>query len=423
MSTSKVFSSTIKIVCVAAMQVIGLAAYCQNMNNPYSVYGVGDIDNKVYNRTSGMAGTGLALKSSAYLIDNNPAGLSGMTRSFYLAHIAVTGRSSSYSGDPIDASNSKNKDMWIKRFAFAVKVNKFWASSIGFGQFSNVNYKFTGTKFIEGGNSVYQTQLEGEGGLNDYYWTNSISIGKHLSIGIKSSVIAGAINQSEILSDAVLQSVITTKQQDYIGDLRFQGGMIYETKLSKAWDLSLGARYAPKTKFTSQRTLTVTENSTELVEDRYFKSDRFYLPHTIGGGIALKHNNKTTFAADYTYEDWSSLDVKKRGWQLISSHRTSVGVEFARFKSYQGFQAEHRFFQTGLFFEHSYLQIRNTPIQQYGLTAGMGGVLGNNLLYSFSLEAGSKGTRKASLIKESYVGFTLNLSYRDFLFSKGRKYE
>ena len=411
------------LTCLPVLIVAATTAFSQNMNNPYSVYGVGDIDSKVYNRTSGMGCTGLAIKSSAYLVDNNPAALTGLTRSFFQLHVSVAGRASSFSGDPIDASNASSKDMWIKRLALAVKINKFWASSIGFSQFSNVNYQFTGSQFLEGSNTTYKTGYAGDGGLNDYYWTNAVSLGKHFSLGIKSSVIAGAINQSETLSDEVLQSVITTRQQDYIGNLRFQGGLLYETALTKKWDVAVGGRFAPKTKFSAQRTLTITENDETLIDDKYVQNNRFFLPATYAAGIAVKKNKKTTFAADYTYENWSSLHIRESGWQLVSSNRVSAGVEFSRLTNQWGFPAERRFFQAGGFYTNSYLQVRNTPIREYGFTAGMGGVLGNNLLYSFSLEAGVKGTTTAKLIKENYVGFTLNLTYRDLLLSKGRKYD
>ena len=313
--------------------------------------------------------------------------------------------------------------MWIKRFALATKINKFWASSVGMGQFSNVNYKLTGDQSIEGSNSQYKTSFEGDGGLNEYYWTNAVSLGKHFSFGIKSSMIAGAINQSEILSDEILQSTITTKQQDYIGNLRFQAGAIYETALNKKWDLAIGARFSPKKRFSAERTITISENGSTIYEDDYIKPDRFYLPHSFAGGIALKHNKRTTLAADYAYEDWSSLNIKQQGWQLTNSHRISAGAEFSKLKQRAGQLTEYKFFQLGGFYNRSYLQVRNTPVNEYGFTIGMGGVLSNSLLYSLSLEAGVKGTTQQKLIRERYIGITLNITYSDFLFSKGRKYD
>lgn len=416
--------NTKKIIpIIAAVQFFGLQAFSQNMNSPYSIYGIGDIDFKTYNRTSGMGGTGLALRSSYYLVDNNPASIAGLTRSFYIVDAAVTGKSVTYSGTPITADNSKNKDFWMKRLSLAVKLNNHWASSIGFSQFSNVNYKFSGTKSVEGTATNYLAHYEGDGGLNEYHWTNAFSLGKHLSLGLKSSIVAGSINQTETVTDPAVSSTISTKVQDYFGKPRFQAGAIYAAPVSKKWDISIGGKFIPQTKMTAERTFSVLENDVAIMEDEFVKNNRFSLPNTFAAGIAIQHNKKTTFAVDYTYEDWSSLKIKEQGWQLISSNRLSAGVEFSRQAKVMNQVVEKRFFQLGGFYHNSYLQIRNEPINEFGFTAGMGGVIGKGLLYTLSLEAGSRGTTRQNLIKENYVQMTFSFSYRDFLASKGRKYD
>lgn len=420
--------------------VIGLLgttvpAFSQNMNNPYSVYGIGDIDHRVYDRTAGMAGTGLAMKSDFYLIDNNPASIIGLPKSFFTGHLALTGRASKFSGEPISSANSNNKDAWVKKLTIAAKINNFWASSFGFSQFSNINYKFSGTKFIEGTTTEYNTSFEGDGGLNEYYFTNAFAVGKRLSLGIRTSIIAGNITQGETLVDDGLQTAITTTQQDYIGNFRLQTGLIYDIPLNKKWDLSIGARFSPKTTFKAERTLTVTENGEKIAEETYIKNDRFYLPSTIGTGIALRKNRfsfrPTTFTLDYTFENWKSLGINERSWQLINSHKVSAGVQFSKFKMIRDFNApmEYKYFQFGGFFHNSYLQVRNQPIREYGITAGIGGMfgqidkLGNSARYSLTGELGVRGTTKSGLIRETYVGVTLTVSYFSFLFSKGRKYD
>jgi len=394
----------------------------QTMNSPYSVYGIGDIDYKSYNRTSGMAGTGLALSSNKYIINNNPASIAGLERSFFIVNITTTGKSATYQGDAITAINNKNHDFWIKGISLAAKINKSWASNIGIGQFSNVNYKFSGEQAIEGTTRVYTTAYEGDGGLNEFYWNNAVALNKHFSVGIKSSFITGTINQSETLYEPSLQSTIVTKQQDYFNNFRFQYGALYTGKLSKKWDLSMGARYSGKTKLTAERSLTVTQDDEVIVEDEFIKKDRFFLPATYAGGIAFTKNKKTTFSADYTYEDWSALNIRGNGWRYKSGQRLSAGVEFSKQLQYWNKPEEQKFYQLGAVFNNSYLQVRGVPVKEYGITAGMGGRLGNSLLYSFSGEFGVRGTTSSNLIKENYFQFTLSLSYRDFLFSKGRKY-
>lgn len=413
----------ILMMCAAfSLTLAGMHAYSQNMNSPYSVYGIGDIDNKSYNRTSGMGGTGIALRSSSYIINNNPASITGLDRSVLVAGIAATGKSSTYQGNAINTSNSSNRDFWVKGVSIGTRINKLWASNIGLGQFSNVNYRLTGTKVIEGSSNSYTTLQEGDGGLNEFYWNNAVSIGKHLSIGVRSSWLSGSINQTETLYDPELVTTIATKQQDYFSNFRFLYGGLYTTSIGKKWDLSLGGRYAAKTRLSASRSLTVTQDGAAIVEDEFVRKDRFYLPVSYGAGIALIHNKRTTFAADYSYENWSTLNIKGNGWRLINSHKLSAGVEFSRLVQQVNRPVEKKFVQLGGHIGNSYLQIKNKPITEYGITLGTGGVISHNLLYTLSGEFGVRGTTDMNLIKESYFQFTFSLSLREFLFSKGRRY-
>jgi hypothetical protein len=419
----KSMRDTIMKMCTCfCLAVILVDAHAQNMNNPYSVYGIGDIDYKSYNRTNGMAGTGLALRSSSYIINNNPASITGLERSFLVASIAATGKSSTYQGTPINTSNTTNRDFWVKGVSIGTKINKFWASNIGLGQFSNVNYKFTGTKAMEGSSNTYTTLQEGDGGLNEFYWVNAVSIGKHLSVGVRSSWLSGSINQTETLYDPNLLTTIATKQQDYFSNLRFQYGALYARSLSKKWDLSVGGRYAAKTRLAATRSLTVTQDGELIVDDAFIKKDRFNLPATYGAGIALTYDKRTIFAADYTYENWSAMKVRGNGWRLINSHRLSAGVEFARLVQQVNRPVEKKFVQLGAHIGNSYLQVKGKPVTGYGFTLGTGGVLGYNLLYTLSGEFGVRGTTDMNMIRENYFQFTFSLSLREFLFSKGRRY-
>jgi hypothetical protein len=396
--------------------------FSQNTNSPYSVYGIGDIDYKMYNRTSGLGGTGLALPSSAYLINNNPAAIAGLSRSFYVFNAAGAGKTVQFSGTPIGTGNSTSKDFWIKGVSLSVKVNNFWASSFGFNQFSNINYKFSGSKQVEGTTSQYLISYEGDGGINDYYWTNAFSIGKHFMVGVKSSFMAGGINQTENISDEALSATIQSIQQDYYYHLRFEYGGIFYAPLSKTWDFSIGGKFATKTNMPSNRTLTVIQNGVGLVNDQYVQSNSFSLPMSAGGGIAITHNKSSTIVADYVFENWSKTGLKGNGWQMVDNKRISAGYEITRQVNKLGKLPFERSVQFGAYYNSGYLTIRNKQISDYGVTIGTAGNI-RGLLYNLSLDVGQRGTRAADLIRENYFQLTLGLSYRDFLFSKGRKYD
>src|SRR5689334_16055489 len=155
------------------------SASAQDLNSPYSSYGIGDFNWRSFNRTSGMANTGFALKSSYFVVDNNPASLIGLDRSFYGINLALNGKFVKYSGTPITVDNSSNKDFYIERFGLAVKINSWWASAAGFRKFSTVSYSFTNPQAVEGGTTTYNVKYEGNGGVNDFYLTNAFQLGKH----------------------------------------------------------------------------------------------------------------------------------------------------------------------------------------------------------------------------------------------------
>ncbi|MCU7548330.1 hypothetical protein OCK74_04350 [Chitinophagaceae bacterium LB-8] len=395
----------------------------QSMSTPYSVYGVGDIDPRTYNHNIGMGSTGLALKTTLFSSGNNPASVAGMQRSFFMLETNGTFKSVGYSGKAITNDNKSNSDFTIKKLSLSTKLNSVWASGIGFKQYSSVNYQFQTTKPIEGSEQNYLIQYSGDGGLNSYYWNNAFALGKNLSLGVTSSFLSGSVNQTETITESS-GNVVQSLRKDYYKQFHFDYGLIYTAAISKKWNLALGGRFAQQTKLNKERSLTVIANSDSLISQDVIQTSSFSLPQSYGAGIAFYNKTgTTTFAADYSHDNWTSLNYKGSGWKLVNSDRFSVGAEFASFKQTLNKTAQKRSFQLGAFINNSYLQVKNYQINDYGITAGLTRSLNNGLLYTIGAEAGTRGTINSNLIKENYVQLSLTLSFRDYLFSKGRKYD
>jgi hypothetical protein len=395
----------------------------QSMSTPYSVYGIGDIDPRTYNHNIGMGSTGLALKTTLFSSGNNPASAAGMQRSFFMLETNGTFKSVGYSGNAITADNKNNSDFTIKKLALSTKLNSVWASGIGFRQYSSVNYQFLNTKPVEGTTQNYLIQYSGDGGLNSFYWNNAFALGKHLSLGFTSSFLSGSVNQTETISESA-GNVIESLRKDYYKQLHFDYGLIYTAAISKKWNMALGGRFAQKTKLNKERTLTVMANSDSLISEETIKVGSFSLPQSYGAGIALfNKSGTTTFAADYNHDNWTSLNYQGAGWKLVNSDRFSIGAEFASFKQSMKGTAQKKAFQLGAFMNNSYLRVKSYQINDFGFTAGFTRSLNNGLLYTIGAEAGTRGTIQSNLIKENYVQLSLSLSFRDFLYSKGRRYD
>lgn len=410
------------IVLIGLFVVLLSKANAQNMSSPYSVYGVGEIQELQPDRSSGMANTSISILSTpGFLINKNPASLMGLERSVAQVDLALVGKTVSFKGNNITSDNSSTKDVTIKRISISSRLSNHWASSVGFKPFSYVNYSFTAQKSIEGSSSTYTGQYDGNGGLHNLFWTNAFSIGKHLALGIRSNLIFGSINQTETLN--ALNTPVVSQITNYYTGFRFEGGAIYGSKINKNWRFSVGGKVTTKNDLTSEKTLTVTEGNSYVEKDKVLADGNFTLPWQYDAGIALVNKGRATFTVDYSYGNWNKLNPGGTTWTMVDNERISAGFQLSNQVQRYGFSAEKNYFQAGLFTGKSYLQVKGQEIKEVGATVGFGGYLSRAFAYNLAVEGGRRGTINANLVRENYVQFTLSLSYREVLYSKGRKYD
>jgi hypothetical protein len=365
------------------------------------------------------------MSTPGFLLNKNPASMAGLERSLGQVDLALVGKSSTFTGTPITSSNNTAKDLVIKRFSLSAKINNHWASGVGFLPFSYVSYSFTGQKSIEGSTSTYTGNYDGNGGLHQIFWNNAFAMWhNHLAMGLRSSFIFGSINSTETLSGSTISSVpVAAQTSTYYNNFRFEYGAIYNGKLNKNWKLSLGGKITTKTDLRTDQTLTVTEGSSTIENNKDLGTGTFSLPWAYDAGIALTNKGKTTYTVDYSFANWNGLNSGSATYSMVNSSRVSAGVQFSNQLQRYNMVAEKSYFQAGVFAGQSYLQVKGQQINEFGVTAGYGGFLSRGLNFHFSLEGGRRGTTANSLVRENYVQATIAFSYREILYSKGRKYD
>jgi hypothetical protein len=399
----------------------------QNLSSPYSVYGVGDIQDKDPDRSSGMANTATAIMSTpGFLINKNPASLIGLERSLAQVDLAMTIRSSTFKGTGVNngLGSISSKDIMINRVSVSAKINNHWASSIGFKPFSYVNYSFTAQKTIEGSTSTYSGTYDGNGGLHNIFWNNAFAVGKHLALGVRSNFIFGSINQIETLNGTTLSTPIVSQITNYYSGFRFEGGAIYGNKISKNWKFSVGGKVTSKNDLTNNKTLTVQEGNSVVEANTDLGTNKFTLPWQYDAGIALVNKNRATFTLDYTRANWNNLNAAGSStYAMVDRDRYSAGFQWSNQVQRFGMVAEKSYLQAGIFTGQTYLQVKGQQVKETGATIGYGGYLSRGLAFNLAAEAGTRGTITNNLVKENYFQFTISLSYREVLYSKGRKYD
>ena len=415
------------LVGIGCMQV---KSHAQNNTSPYSMIGIGDIEKSSFDRTTGMGHAGLAISSNRYLYQANPASYSKLDEHFFYFEFASRYKSVAYSGKPIvDPTQSGSSDIQFKKMAVAIKPLPRWTISAGLLPFSTVNYSFTGKKTIQGSNLTTDAYYEGSGSTNQFYIANSYAVSKNFSVGLQASYLFGQLQETETLSADLSDSILSTNRNIFIGNPFLKLGFQYNTRLSKNWNIAVGATVSNKTRLRADYGLQIKNGNSIILNDEYYKSNYFTLPAIYSGGIAAVLKDSYTFAVDYQYQGWSNLNYKGISYSLVNSQRISAGAEYSKKLRFQNQSTELYFFQAGLFYSDSYLRIAGQQLAEYGATFGAGYQLPRrmgmgDLALQGSLEVGARGTTNNGLIKEKFTQFNFTLSYRDFWVSrKMKKYD
>jgi hypothetical protein len=401
-----------------------LSLTAQNNTSPYSILGVGDIETGFYGKWSGMGNAQVALSSNRYINQSNPASYSRLDDQFFNFEISGRYRNTSYASSSIASANTSSADISMKKVALGLKITKKWGTGVGIMPFSISNYSFYSGKTIQGTNLQTTVYNKGSGALTQAYWANSFSINKHISAGIQTAFLFGSLEQDEALANDLSSNQIVTTRNIFLHSPYVTYGLQYKGNLNKKWQLALGGTYSNKTSLGAEYSLHVTEGTTDLISEEVVKSDNFNLPRTYTAGAAIIYNNALTFSTDYRNQNWSTLQYKGLNYALVNSGRYSAGFEYAKNLNYFNTRVERVFYQAGFFYNNSYLQLNQEQLKDYGITLGIGGNSKRNSMgYQLSVEVGSRGTLDKGLIKENYSQVTFTLAYRDFWFTKGRKYE
>lgn len=420
---------------LSLLTVTSAGVMAQNNFQPYSQMGIGDIEDGFYNRTSGLGNTGISYRSNRFLISNNPASYSGLANQYFSMETGIRGSFINYSGNPVTPASTQSGDITFRRLAMGIKAAKNWGTSVGLVPFSTQNYEFNVPYYVQGsttetGNHYYQ----GHGSVNKAYWANSYEFFHHLSIGVDAGYIFGQLNAKDIIQDLGTGATQTSTTNNVnLQNIYMTYGMQLYGNIGKHWSYSIGGVYSQKTDLLASYNKIVQGNAVDSISGVPLQNEQLVetylsLPNSYGAGFSLTHNDKYTFLADYRYSDWNGVAKKNsypgQDYQIVSSERGSVGFEISRKKNYYNTKVELSYFQTGLYYSNSYLQINGKQIRDMGITMGFGiNSLKSPLAYSIVLQYGIKGTTQNQLIRENYANVTFVINYGSIWYTKGKKFD
>jgi hypothetical protein len=415
---------TTSLICIVFLFIHNLTLHSQKVSSsPYSMFGIGDIVPDGFGSSRAMGGTGIALSSNLTLNNINPASYHAIDSLLFLLETGIDGRKSSFS-DGIQKQT--NNTINFSYFTLGFRITPWWANSIGIAPFSSVGNNISTVKTIEGSTNQYNVNLEGTGGLTQYYWGSSFKLFKELYAGINFAYLLGSVKQTESLTSLVEQTsptadyfkgTLITQNKATYSKIHINYGLQYSFKINKDIKATVGGIFSTKEKMRQRNDIAILSNSNSDTLDHISNTQQsFSLPLSYGLGIALRYNDNVLLTADYKFYQWSKTQSLQDAVRFVNSEVYGVGAEILPSTSFRAFYIAKIKYRVGAYMNNNYLMVNGKQIRDKGLSLGIGVPISNRFRVYLTYQYGNKGAK--GLINENYHTLMLNVSFSDLWFIK-----
>lgn len=410
----------VSIVLIALSLFAGMSSVAQNnTNSPYSRYGYGILEDNAVGASRGMGGIGYGYQSGRQINIKNPASYAAMDSLTFLFDIGVSLQNTWMKEGALKESNINGNLDYV---TFQFPLGRHMAGSAGLAPFSSVGYSFGGS--IPNGS---YTQI-GEGGISQAFLGLSGHVYKGLYVGANVSYLFGNIEHTTTLlpTDNTIGSIFLKKL--HVSDFRVEFGVQYTHNINKKNRITVGAVYTPEKKllgrtYTTEEMYSTTSGSTSLSRsDSSSIKSKYALPTSIGAGLTYVWDDRLTVGADVTFQDWGNVKYAGVKDSLNNRLKIALGAEFLP-SPMSGNYFKRMRYRVGAFYNRSYLKVKGSDIDEYGVTCGFGfPIRRDKSILNLSLEYLNRQSTPTSFIRENFLRVSLSLTFNELWFFK-RKFE
>jgi len=465
------FLATVLLISTALCQL-----HAQNLStSPYSRFGLGELNSTVLAPNMAMGGTYIGMTNDTtapfFINTGNPAALANLRMT--TLELGGQGQFSRF----ISQGASVNKN--ATNFTYGVlgfPLKRFGGACIGLMPFSSVGYNITDIRNETNIGDVKYT-YNGTGGLNKAFFGIGIrpfrgtlqrfrrsgladsllrngdihrlrrmtfgrSLVDNLSIGTNIGYLFGNITQT---ADAIFPGSITfynTRRQrilsvndvyaNYGLQTSFQIDSLNHHVFRHPLRVTLGYFVSLPTLISSNYgsliyTYSLDGVGSETPKDTVLNSTgnrgTIRLPLEQGVGLSVSSLEHLTVGVDVAFTKWQQFRYLDAVNELKNSYRISVGMNWAPNKSAVGDGAYFKKIQyrLGATYSNGSLELQQTRLANYAVTAGLGLPVGQFFRYSVvnvSAQFGSMGSTNNSLIREKYVRLIIGFTFNSMWFQK-----
>ncbi len=414
--------------------------------SPYSFYGIGSLKAKgtVENRSMG----GISMFTDSIHVNlRNPAAYVGPNLKRYdgsnrPVKFSVGG---SYTDATLkaDSGEAEVSSTTFDYLALSLPLG----DKLGFG-FGLLPYTAVGYKIEDFEGEDIINRYRGEGGVNRAFLGVGYRITDKLSFGVDFNYNFGNIQNSaiEFIYDqnddgdlALVQFQSRENNRSDLSGLNVNLGLTYKTMITDKYELQAGMTYSPQSSITSKNERSFSTISISSATGQEFVANTLIadlaaagleetdlvLPSRFSIGAGIGQPRKWFAGLEYTLQNTSEFSnpiITANSTNFVDGSGLSLGgfyiPQYNSFSSYW----KRVTYRAGLYYENTGLEIKTEPINEFGISFGVGlpvgGIFSNA---NFGAEIGRRGTREQNLILENFFNFHISLSLNDIWFEK-RKY-
>lgn len=400
---------------LAFLLLFSWQSFAQSISSsPYSLYGLGTVYDADFGGIPGIGSSGIALPSTQFINNLNPASLGFMNLNHFLFDVGGKAILTSY-------ENSVNKESrnnaQFSHLALAFPVSDKSAFSLALKPYSSSTYKISNLSLpIIDSDSDYILDATGSGGLNDVDISYGRKFSKKLSLGASASVLFGNTTDDKTftIGNSITNSYKTT---NYSGArLSFGGQYVVDSTFTIGSTLKLPTK-VNGSQVGSLTTVNISGSSV-IESDVTTDVDSYYMPFEAGFGISKVFKNNINLTLDYERRFWNSTNQSSIYGNYADQDKYALGLSYSKPSVIRSYFDRIKY-STGFNYDTGYLEVDGNRVKNVSLSVGLSLPLENsatalNISYSY----GQKGSIGNGLIKENYHKLSLNLSLDAIWFVK-----
>ena len=386
-----------------------------DINSPYSSYGVGNLSPRSNGVLGAMGGVGYALQNSHYINFKNPAAFAAFDSLSFIGDLSFSVINHQLKTNALELNGTFAQLDYI---AIGLPVMKCWRTSVGIMPYSDIGFGIIDEHYVDSITFRYA----GSGGLQLLYWGNAFKVVKGFTLGLTISYLFGTLNSSNFAEyyDANTFNTVVTNYR-HLDGIVISGGAQYHITFKDKHHFSLGAVYENPVKVWSRENLAVLNYLGEYFPSTSFDTVKYNtggsavkssprFPQTFGIGMAYGFKDRALASVDFTWQNWKQYRMNNTKGSFKDNFIIAAGVQYVPNPVSSKYFKKINF-RLGTRISTGYMIVNGKTISEFAVSCGLGfpiRTFTSNSSVNVMFEYSRLGTQNDNLILQNCYRVSFN---------------